>query len=142
MIFLPIDRRKTREKRAKEAEYATKAASESIEAKYLYVCVRARGVHDTVSVVPVSSYSASSRIIHEKKWGRRAAERKRGTKIARRLETARIDKQPAHNGIKRRARFFGNFNNANPPLLSLPAFLPSFLPSFLPAHYVRSSRCG
>lgn len=76
MIFLPIDRRKNREKRAKEAEYATKAASGSIEAKYLYVCVRARGVHDTVSVVPVSSHSASSRIIHEKKWEKSGGEKK------------------------------------------------------------------
>lgn len=40
----------------------------SIEAT-VCVCVymRARTVHDTVSVVPVSSHSASSRIIHEKK---------------------------------------------------------------------------
>lgn len=74
MIFLPIDRRKDREGKEGEAEYsrlhsdATKAASGSIEAGG--VCMRVcvwHGVHDTVSVVPVSSHSASSRIIHEKK---------------------------------------------------------------------------
>ena len=83
---------------------------------------RVRGAWHSFAA-PVSSHSASSRIIHEKnkgeeRWG------KRGTKIAHR-GTTQIDKQPEHNGIKRRASFFGNFNN-----------VAHVTHVFLPAHYI------
>lgn len=86
---------------------------------------RARGAWHSFAA-PVFSHSASSRIIHEKnkgeeRWG------KRGTKIAHR-GTTQIDKQPEHNGIKRRASFFGNFNNV--------VHVTHVTHVFLPAHYV------
>ena len=78
LIFLPIDRRKERE--GKEGEARRKRNIHDCmamprkqllgllkRAKYVRVCVCARGVHDTVSVVLVSSHSASSRVIHVKK---------------------------------------------------------------------------